>query len=214
MPDDIIFEPGTAVRLELLDGPDVPGILARLVHHTDIDIHVDVPGDTPIPDGMPVHGEVTTDEGLFEFDTLSLGPAHSVGTTIALALPAAISRTQRRAYTRVPDSLAVSLIVRDGERMTSISSHTFDVSIGGCSLLSSKEMTGAVTLVLVIPDEHGALPRRLRLDGEVRRAVAQSPRTWRIAIAFAELSADEEQTLSQYVFRRMRELRRANAARR
>jgi c-di-GMP-binding flagellar brake protein YcgR len=214
MAEDIVFEPGTPIRLELLDGPELPPVQAKIVHHTGIDIHVDVPAGLEIPDGMPVHGEVAVADGLYEFDTMSLGPAHSVGTTVALSLPAMIERTQRRAFTRVADTLAVSLILRDGERISSISSTTFDVSIGGCSLLSPREVQGAVTLVLVVPSEQGGMPKRLRLDGEVRRAVALSERTWRIAIAFAELSVDEEQTLSQYLFRRMRELRRAKAGRR
>lgn len=214
MADDIQFEPGTPIRLELLDGPELPPIPCTIVHHTDVDIHVDVPDGIEIPAGMPVHGEVVVVDGLYEFDTMSLGPALSVGTTVALALPGVVERIQRRAYTRIADALAVSLILRDGERVSTISSTTFDVSIGGCSLLSPREIRGDVTLVLVVPSDQGGLAKRLRLDGEVRRAVPQGPRTWRLAIAFSELSSDEEQTLSQYLFRRMREMRRAKAERR
>jgi c-di-GMP-binding flagellar brake protein YcgR len=214
MPEDIVFEPGTPVRIELLDGPELPPVPAKIVHHTADDIHIEVPEGVEIPEGMPVHGEVAVVDGLYEFDTLCLGRAFSVGTTIALALPEAIERTQRRAFTRVPDTLVVSLITRDGERMSSISSNTFDVSIGGCSLLSPKDVHGDVTLVLVVPTEQGGLPKRLRLDGEVRRTVPLSERTWRIAVAFTDLSPEEEQTLSQYLFRRMRELRRTRAGRR
>ncbi|MBC7544257.1 MAG: PilZ domain-containing protein [Candidatus Sericytochromatia bacterium] len=213
MADGILFEPGAPIRLELLDGPELAPIQASIYHHTHTEIQVTLPGGIEIPVGMPVHGEVPDADCLHTFDTVCLGPAHTHDRTIRLALPDGFERTQRRAYTRVPDELTVSVILRDGERIASISSVTFDVSIGGLSLLAPRDMTGQLTLVLSVPNAEGGLPKRLRLDGEVRRSAPVGERTWRVAVAFNELSTDEEQILSQYLFRRMREIRRANASR-
>lgn len=214
MSDGIVFEPGTPIRIELLDGPDDAPVQASIYQHTDTDIQVTMPEGVLIPDGMPVHGEVPDADCLHTFDTVVIGLAFTHDRTYRLALPAEFERTQRRAYTRVPDELTVSLILRDGERVASISSVTFDVSIGGLSLLAPRDVTGPVTLVLSVPNAEGGMPKRLRLDGEVRRSAPIGERTWRVAIAFVELSADEEQSLSQYLFRRMREIRRAKASRR
>ena len=74
-------------------------------------------------------------------------------------------------------------------------------------------LAGELTLILTLPDADRPMPQRLRLDADVRRSSPDGPHHFRVAVQFAPLSTTEEQSISQYLFRRMRELRRAKAAR-
>ena len=214
MADGIVFEPGSPIRLELLDGPEVPVIQATIYHHTRSELLISLPEGVEIPDGMPVHGEVPDVDCLYTFDTISMGLGSAPPQPLILAMPEEFERTQRRAFTRGPDELTVSVIMRDDGKLVSISSTTFDVSIGGLSLLAPRQVTGEVTVVLSIPNAEGGMPKRLNVLGEVRRCASAGERTWRVAVAFVELATEDEQILSQYLFRRMREIRRAKADRR
>ena len=212
MAEDIVLVAGAPLRLELLDGPAVEPLSATFLGYAAGDLRIELPAGIALPVGMPVHGEVAIDDGVYAFDTWCRTAGETAGVC-ELAAPETIERLQRRASARVPDALTVSLILNTDGRIQTISSTTIDVSVGGVSLVAPQSVAGAVTVVLVVPDGEGGRPLRLHLDGEVRRCVPNGERTFQVAVAFTELADAEEQVLSQHLFRRMREIRRARVGR-
>src|SRR5688572_28732304 len=95
MAEAIYFAPGTAIRIETLDGPEMLPLQAEVLVHDDDRFMVRLPAGVDLPPEMPVHCEVLDDDGVYAFQTLVRGRGDRLDST-ALRVPSALERTQRR----------------------------------------------------------------------------------------------------------------------
>jgi hypothetical protein len=159
----------------------------------------------PLPVGREMRVAYSVREVPCEVDAvLRSGPAPG-DDAYSVRLVGPPRRLQRRSAVRVPVHLLVHAHVGEDRRVGAI---TENLSAGGALLRVSDVIEIGAELSVAI--DCGTPSGRIELKGRVVRAdrVLQGDRTWRVAVAFPDLAAADEDRLVRFVFERQRELRR------
>lgn len=111
----------------------------------------------------------------------------------------------QRAFVRVPDQLPMTVIHQLDGLPRSAQVETSDLSAGGVGFAFQGPLEGRLTLILTLPTATAGKTQQLRLLGQVRRNVPLGTRT-HVGVEWQDMSEQEENAITQYIFRRMRAL--------
>lgn len=110
-----------------------------------------------------------------------------------------------RAFVRVPDQLPLTVIFYEDGVPQSAQTETADLSAGGVGFSFRYPLDGRLTLILTLPGAVAGKSDQLRLVGQVRRSVPLGSR-FHVGVEWQDLSEQEQDALTQYIFRRLRAL--------